>query len=71
MAKQPVIELVRQNPSELKHSVIKPKSNTAKPIRVSNRLKTNVKRYNYSKLCLSILPIFLLKRGGVIYCYID
>ena len=50
VAKQPVIELVRQNPSELKHSVIKPKSNTAKPTRVSNRLKTNVKRYNYSKL---------------------
>ena len=50
VAKQPVIELVRQNPSEQKHSVIKPKSNTAKPIRVSNRLKTNVKRYNYSKL---------------------
>ena len=47
VAKQPVVELIRQNPSD---SMFGAKSNAAKSTRVSNRLKTNVERYNYSKL---------------------
>ena len=49
--KQPVIELVRQNPANMRPSYRDVVANDhAKPTRVSSRQKANVQRFNYSKL---------------------